>query len=44
VVIAPSLRGTSYEHLNGVPLRLPSDPKRRPSRKALDQHRLNVRF
>lgn len=39
VVVAPALRKTVYGELHGVPLRLPTDPRLRPSESALAEHR-----
>ena len=41
VVIAPKLKGTSYESLNGKSVRLPANATLWPS-KALDYHRQRV--
>jgi hypothetical protein len=39
VLVSPSLAGTCYEQYREVPITIPDDPDRRPSPKALKQHR-----
>lgn len=43
VSIAPELKGTEYASLAGHPLRLPDDPRHRPSPEALHIHWMHVR-
>jgi hypothetical protein len=39
VLLSPSLAGTCYEEFRGRTINVPDDPRRRPSSKALEQHR-----
>ena len=39
LLVSASLGGTCYEEYGGRPINIPDDPRRRPNREALEQHR-----